>query len=137
MKYKGGQIALPFILLVSGIVVEIVIAGSLVAYFSSNSAYGSRFSARAYAAAYAGLNDILTKISKDKEFPSGAYELSLGEDKANVSFTKTINGDYYFFNVYSLGKAGIMMAKLNALISVNTKNGLVNLESVKEVPLDE
>ena len=67
---KIGQIALPFILLVGGLIVEIVIAGLLVSFFVSASALGERLSVRALAAANAGIDDAIVRISSNKEFIS-------------------------------------------------------------------
>lgn len=136
---ERGQVALPFILLVSGIIIEIVIAGSLITYFSSGSGYGYRLSSRAYAAAYSGLNDALIKVARDKDFGilNPVYEISIGEDKAIISFTSSSTDMLYNYSIISTGKAGTRESKLRALVEVGKVDGLVTLQSIEEVPSEE
>ena len=60
---RDGQIALPFVLLVGGIILEIVIAGAFVSYFASGSGYSARLEVRAWAVANSAVNDALVKIA--------------------------------------------------------------------------
>lgn len=136
---RKGQIALPFVLLISGIIIEIVIAGSFVAYFASGSGYGARLQARAWAAAMSGVNDALVKIAKNKEVaPSEVqYELTLNSDTAIVTVSRTSDGtgEYYIYTVASLGSAGGRQKKLDAVLVVNQTTGALQLQSLTDVPL--
>jgi uncharacterized protein (UPF0333 family) len=139
-----GQMTLPFILLVSGIIVEIAIAGSFVAYFLSTSGYGERLSVRANAAAYSGIRDATLRISQNKEFVSNVctspftYSVSVGSDAAVVSVCRTTdktNGRYAYV-VGSVGTAGSRQKKLNTQLSVDMVTGRVQLESIEEQTIE-
>ncbi len=134
-----GQIALPFVLLISGIIIEIVIAGSFVTYFASGSGYSSRLQARAWAAAMSGVQDALVKIAKDKEFaPSTVqYEFTLDTDTATVTVSRTpdATGQYYVYTVTSLGSAGSRQKELTATAVVHQTTGALQLQSVVDTPL--
>lgn len=139
-----GQMTLPFILLVSGIIVEIAIAGSFVAYFLSTSGYGERLSVRANAAAYSGIRDATLRISQNKEFVSNActapftYSVTVGSDATSVSVCRTTdetNGRYAYV-VQSIGTAGSRQKKLNTQLSVDMVTGRVQLESIEEQTIE-
>jgi len=133
-----GQIALPFVLLVSGIIIEIVLAGTLISHFSTGSGYAARTSLRSSVAAHAGLNDALSRISRDKEFglTNPSYEITIGSDKANVSFNSQDLGTYYVYQVTSLGSALTGRTKLSAKVIVDKETGVVRLESLNQLPVE-
>lgn len=135
---------LPFILLVSGIIVEIAIAGSFVAYFLSTSGYGERLSVRANAAAHSGARDGIMRISQNKEFVSNtcdspyAYSLAVGSDSAEVMIcrtTDTENGRYAYI-IESVGYAGSRQKKLGTQLLVDMVTGRVQLESIQEQAIE-
>ena len=74
---ERGQITLPFILLVGGIIVEIAIAGLFTAYFLSSANLGERLATRAASAAYSGIQDAMVKITRNKEFGNQTYSLEI------------------------------------------------------------
>ncbi len=137
---SNGQIALPFILLVSGIIVEITIAGSFVAYFLSTSGLGERLSLKASAAASSGIRDAMIKISRDKEYASSPqeYELTVGSDTASVSVSRTVNNpqNAYIYTISSTGVASSRQRKLEATIIVNQTTGFIQLQSIAEEPVN-
>ena len=93
-RLNPAQIALPFILLVSGIIIEITIAGSFIAYFLSASGLGERLSLRAQAAAHAGVQDAIVRITRDKEYASGG-----------ASYSLSIDGDSAFITIFSSSRS--------------------------------
>ncbi len=135
MSLKKGQIALPFVLLVSGIIIEIVVAGSLTSYFASGSGFGERLQVRASEAAYSGINDALMQISKNKDFGSSnpSYGLSVGSDSATVTFSSVLANGYYTYNITSLGIAGTRQDKVVAKVVVDYVTGSLELESLNEI----
>lgn len=139
MTFKNGQIALSFVLLVSGIIIEIVIAGSFVTFFLSNSGLGERLQSRAATAAYSGIWDALVKISRNRDFASSdqSYELTLGSDSTAVSASRTFNSgaNAYVYTVSSLGTAGTREKKIVATAIVNQVTGQVQLQSLVDQPL--
>ncbi len=136
---EKGQIALPFVLLISGIIIEIVIAGAFVAYFASGSSYSVRLQARAWAVAMSGVNDALMKIAKNKEFAPAEvqYTFALDTDGAviTVSRTNDATGQYYIYTIISLGSAGSRQKELSATALVHQITGALQLQSLIDVPL--
>jgi uncharacterized protein (UPF0333 family) len=132
----AGQIALPFILLVSGIIIEITIAGSFVTYFLSTSGLGERLSLRASAAAHSGIRDAMVRISRDKDYASSPqnYELNVGSDTTTVSVTRTAHNptNSYTYTVASTAVAVSRQRKLTATVIVNQTTGFIQLQSLKE-----
>ena len=136
MKSGAGQITLPFILLVGGIIVEIALAGVFTAYFLSAANLGEKLSARASSAAYSGIQDAMIKITRDKEYGTRSYILAVKEDNAEVSVVKTEDpGGAYVYAIESLARAGSRQKKFVATLVVNSVSGKTTLQSVEEVPV--
>ena len=135
---KIGQIALPFILLVGGLIVEIVIAGLLVSFFVSASALGERLSVRAFAAANAGIDDAIVRISSNKEFiscsPPDGYNITVGEDTVFVSVCRTEDNpnNIYNYTIEAEATARNRQRKLAAEVVVDQTTGTLSLKSCKE-----
>ncbi|MCP6719977.1 MAG: hypothetical protein KJI72_01445 [Patescibacteria group bacterium] len=134
-----GQIALPFILLISGIIIEITIAGSFVTYFLGTAGLGERLSLRASAAAHSGIRDAMIKITRDKEFGSTPqnYNLTVGDDNTSVSAMRTVDNalNIYIYTISSTATAGSRQRKLVAILVVNQTTGYVQLQSLSEEPV--
>lgn len=141
---KVGQITLPFVLLIGGIIVEIAIAGSFVTYFLSSSGYGERLSSRANAAAQSGVWDAMVKISQNKEFSSAScgspysYSVTVGNDSAVVSVCRTTNSSLnaYVYTLTGVGTAVSRQKKLVATLIVDMTTGQARLESTIEQAVD-
>lgn len=147
MRAASAQIALPFVLIVSGIIVEIAIAGAFLAYFLSTSSLGDKLAARAYTAAYAGLEDAMSRISQNKEFISSSpcsgspcsYSLTVGSDNSALTITRTSDSvnNLYTYTIISLGSAGIGAPRkknLIATIFINQTTGELSLQSITDQP---
>lgn len=136
---KNGQIALSFVLLVSGIIVEIVIAGSFVTYFLSSTGLSERLQSRATSAAYSGIWDAMVKISKNREFTASPnpYGLAVGDDTATVNVSRTTDGgsNSYIYSVSSLGTAVGRQKNLVATAIVNLTTGQIQLKSLIDQPV--
>lgn len=137
LRQSSGQATLSFILLVSGVILEVAIAGSFVAYFFSASGFGERVSARALAAARAGLDDAAIQVVRNKEYAAGSavsYAFSVGDDVAAVSLTRTTdsaNGTY-LFTITSTGTAFTRERKLLATMVVDQTSGVARLQALSE-----
>ncbi len=139
---RRGQATLTFIILVSGIIIEIAIAGSFVTYFLSTSGFGERASARALAAAEAGIRDAQLKVARNKEFWdfSTPYTYTLDvtvggqQDAAEVAVQRTIDvvTNRYRYAITSEGQAATRRRTLVASMVVDQASGLVQLESLRE-----
>lgn len=127
---REGQTALPVILLISVIVIEFAIAGAFVSFFSSASGQGERLSARALAAAQAGLRDAFVKISRDKNFTDTSYNLTVGNDTVTIDVAKDASGN--FFTVTSTAVASTRRRRLVGILSLDNTTGKVTLVSVEE-----
>jgi hypothetical protein len=135
LKTKVGIAALPTILLIGGIIVEIAIAGVFIAYFLSQSGFGAKLSAEALAAAESGVQDAFIRISRDKNFVSPSpYSVSVGSRSAQI----TVLGETPLpgkKQITSLGSASIKRRQLQAVVNVDSNTGEVKVESIKEIPL--
>ena len=147
MKKNNGMTALPLIILIGGIVLEIAITMALVAFYISESGAGARLSAEALSISQAGINDALMKIIRNPSFNTGAsnpYYLSFDNNK-NVQVivcrdyqTITNNCDSWVNNRTEITSLGTVLNKnrrLRANISINPTNGEIRIASIKEIPL--
>jgi uncharacterized protein (UPF0333 family) len=136
---RAGQATLSFMLLVSGIVIEIAIAGSFVTYFLSSSGLGERLTARAFAAAEAGVRDAQIRITRDKEFAQSgtvSYALSVGSDSAAIDVSRTTsNATSYVYTATSTGTAVNRNRRLVVILAVDRTTGLVQISSLAEQSL--
>ena len=137
-----GQVALPFVLLISGVIIEIAIAGAFVAYFLSTSSLGERLSIRAYSASYAGIEDAMIKIIANKEFTTAScasvynYSLTVDSDSTSIDVCRTTQSaaNSYTYTITSLATASSRKKKLQAVLNVNKTTGEANLQSITDVP---
>lgn len=136
-KKRFGQATLSFIILISGLILEIAVAGSFVTYFLSSSGLGERLSARALSAASSGVRDAQIRLVRSGTLCGdiSAYAISLDQDTANISVSKSVNGENCEYTITSIGVAGTRQRKLVAVLLLNTTNGLAELRSVSEQPV--
>lgn len=137
MAYRTGQATLSFIILISGLVLEIAVAGSFVTYFLSSSGLGERLSARALSAASSGVRDAEMRLVRAGALCGtiDAYSISIDQDSANVSVSKIVSGENCEYTITSLGSAGTRQRKLVAVLLINTTTGLAELRSITEQPV--
>jgi len=136
---------LPFILLISGIIVEIAIAGAFVTYFLSTSGYGERLAVRAETAARSGINDAFARVMQNKDFSISScvtpytYTITAGGgDTAQISLCRTTDviTNKYTFTVTSVGIAVSHQKKFVATLLVDQTTGQVELQSITEQPVE-
>lgn len=135
LNFRLGQVALPIILLIGGILVTITISGTFINKFFSSGGLGERLSERAEAAAHAGVRDAILKISRDKEFTPNPnpYSLAVGNDNVSVLIERTAPNSYFYnYNIITEGIAFNRKKKLSAVIIVNQATGEVSLQSITE-----
>lgn len=139
-----GQMTLPFVLLIGGLIVEIAVAGSFVTYFLSTSGFGGRLSERASAVSQAGIYDAIVKITKNKEFTNTSclspysYSFVVESDTTNITVCRSedISANRYTYTITSLATAGSRQKKNTATVLVDLTSGRVNLESIKETSIE-
>lgn len=139
--HMRGQATLSFILLVSGVILEVAIAGSFVAYFFSASGFSERVSARALAAARAGIDDAEIQIVRNKEYAasgSATYSFAVGDDTAAVAVARSTDASVnaYLFTVTSVGTAFSRERQIVATIVVDRTSGLARVQSLREQAVD-
>lgn len=132
---RTSQISLPVILIISGIFIEIAIAGAFIVSFMASSAQGERLSVRAFAAAEAGVKDAFIKITRDKSFTpaTNPYNLAVSEDVASITVEQNpIDLPSGSYRLTAIGTAGTRQRKLVGVLSVNSLTGRVELQSIEE-----
>ncbi len=139
-KRKSGQVALPTVLLIGGIIVEIVVAGAAVSFFISSFSLGSKLSLRTVAAAYSGLNDALLRIAMNKEFAAAGatYSLAVGGDSNLITVTRTTDAAQNIYNyiIDVVATAATKQKKFTASVVVDKSTGQLNLNYIKEVTVN-
>lgn len=138
-KASEGQAALPFVLLVAGIVVEIIVVGTVLGMILSSVSLGEELSARALAAANSGVYDAMMKASNNKEFASGGvtYDLNVGSDTTSVEVSRSVDSgnDVYVYTATSTATARNRQRRMTANFLVDRTTGEVSMRSVGEKPV--
>ena len=136
LKPENGVAALPMILILGGLVVEITIAVLSASYIFIESEFGNKLSSEAMLAARAGVADAIFKVVRDKTFTSATTTLAVGNYSADVSVCRELPclaiGKH---KIISVGKAQTRRRSLEAVLIVDSTTGEVRLESLKEVQL--
>ncbi len=131
---KSGQISLPVILLIGGIVVEIGIIGASFSYLLISGGYGERLSAQAWVYSQSGLQDVFLKIARNKDyFASGPCNLDFGSSRNKCGLTVTRDGSKV--TIVSTGETALRKRKLEAVLSVDQFTGKTYLVSLLEKTL--
>lgn len=127
---------MPAVLLICGIIIEIAIAGVLIAFVLSSSGLGERLSAQALAAAKAGGEDAFIKITVDKTFsaPDPGYTFSVDSRVVTVIVNRNPVGyPIGTDQIISTGKALSRQRKLENILVVDQDTGKVDLKSSREI----
>ncbi|MFA6365052.1 MAG: hypothetical protein WCW78_01490 [Candidatus Paceibacterota bacterium] len=134
LRHNSGQATLSFIILVSGLILEIAIAGSFVTYFLSSSGLGERLYVRALTVAQSSIRDVQIHIVRDKDFGAStlSYPFSLNGDTSNVTVSRVTSGSSYIYSVTAIGVAGTRQRKFVAIIAADQITGLADLQSLSE-----
>ncbi|MDP3729337.1 MAG: hypothetical protein Q8R26_01085 [bacterium] len=133
LSTRKGIAALPTILIMGSIIVEITIAATVSAFLVVNTEAGARFSEAALLAAKSGANDALLRITRDRTFSSSLYQLPVG-----VGVQADVIVAAEGFNkkkVTATGSLRNWKRKIEAVVSLDDQTGLIRLESMDEVPL--
>ncbi len=151
-----GIVALPTVILIGGIILEIVLTLSLVSYLLLQSGAGSRFAAEALTAAQAGVDDAIIKIIRNNNTggtgdpTSYPYTISVDSSGLRTASVWICKGFYINLSdnscnlgsptpnqttVVSLGKAFNKNSRLQAFINIDPVNGEVRIKSIQEITL--
>ncbi|MBI2011080.1 MAG: hypothetical protein HYS89_02560 [Candidatus Colwellbacteria bacterium] len=131
-----GVSALPVILLVSMIILELAIAVALTASSLSNTFYGERMASEALSAARAGAEDAIIRVIRYKNCPTtgcpASYTVTVGSRTADVTIASDGSGH---ITINSTGAAFTRKKKVQVILGVNSSTGEVKLQSFAEVAL--
>lgn len=133
---KLGIAALPTILILGSIIIDIAIVTAIGIIFLTRSGYGIRLSDEALAAAKAGVQDGILRLARDKNF-SSTYQLDVGKRSAEVVICKDLPecGGVGKHKVSATGTAFTKKRKIEAVVIIDSTNGVIRLESLKEIAL--
>ncbi|MBI5306681.1 hypothetical protein HZB04_03820 [Candidatus Wolfebacteria bacterium] len=144
LRIKKGVAALPIVLLIGGIIVEIAVAGVFIAFFISQSGLGIKLSDEALTAAKSGVQDAIIKIIRNKDFSSSSgYTLAVGSRSATIivcrdSYTVSMACDTNNVGkdeIISTGSAALKRRKLKAMVNVDSVTGEMKVISIEEAAL--
>lgn len=145
---KNGIIALPTIILMSGIILEIGVALALVVFLTLQSGAGAKYSIEALTMAHSGIADATIKVIRNNNLGSpSASSYTLTTDslrKTDVVICK----NYLIVNnacsttanagktqIISTGKAFNKNRRVQAFLNVNSTTGEIKTESISEISL--
>lgn len=136
-RFLTGQATVSFILLVSGVILQIAIAGSIVTYFLSSSRFNERLAVRSFVAADAGFKDAVVHIARDLNFAQSGnmtYSMTVGGDTATVTVSRStdVANDIYVYTISSIGTAFSRQKKLVGTVLTHQNTGLIELKSLTE-----
>jgi hypothetical protein len=132
-RYKlHGVAALITVLSLGGLIMTISMGMALISFWANQNIKSIRDSNKAFYAAQSGIQDTLIKLERNKDFPSGSFNLSLyNTNDVSVSLTNS-SGQA---TVNATSTVGIVNKKLQAVINVDTTTGLVTPSSTVEQTL--
>jgi len=127
-----GVAALITVLSLGGLIMTISMGMALISFWANQNIKSIRDSNKAFYAAYSGIQDTLIKLERNKDFPSGSFNLSLyNTNDVSVNFTNS-SGQV---TVNATSTVGTVNKKLQAVINVDTTTGLITPTSTVEQTL--
>jgi hypothetical protein len=135
---RYGVAALPTLLMVGGVIIEIAIGVSFLAFVFVRSGLSARLNVEAAAVARAGIQDALLRIARDKNFASGGYALPVGNYSATVTVTKDndcVGASSGRSCITSVGTAFASQKKFEALTVTDNLTGEVRIIYLLERPI--
>ncbi len=143
---KNGIAALPVILLLAGIILEIVAVGGFVAFSFSTGSYGTMLSTESLFGARTGIDDAAYRIIRNNYPPSGKYsinvvagthevtdDIEIYKDPSDLGTCAVTWGCRY--RVISTGKALFRSRKFEAIFSVDPQTREIRRDSLREIEL--
>jgi len=134
-KIKKGVSALPTILLVSGIIMEVVIAGLVVSQLFSNSLLSEQLATEALEVAKSGAQDAVNRVTSyincpDAVYCPSTYTVTVGSRSACVNIG-SISSE--IMTIYSKGTAFTREKTVEAVLGISTSEAAVTVHSFKEI----
>ncbi len=144
IKNIKGIAALPVILLISAIVIELVVAGAFLAFSFSTGSFGTQLSTEAFFGARAGADDAMYRIIKGNYVASYNFSVLVGtrtvtsqitveKDPVDLGSCTVSWGCRY--RIRSIGKSFIRERKVELILSMDPTTREIKKESFKEIEL--
>lgn len=133
-KSERGIAALPAVLIMGGIIMQLAIVGLLLAFLYSSSSYGNRLATEALNAARAGVQDAITRVIRNKTFSSAGYTVTTNSRDATVVVTRDSPAPGQD-TITATATALTRQKKIQAIIAVTTTTGQVGILSFGEVSI--
>ncbi len=139
-KRRDGVSALPMMLLLGSIIIEIAIAIAFLTYYFNTINFASRLSAEALETARAGASDAIIRVVRDKTCPNGScpspYTLAISNGRtATISICKDTCVGAGKTEIISTAAALNKQKRIHAVLSVDPVTGQVSVDLLQEIPL--
>lgn len=131
IRKQNAFSALPTILLMSAILIEVAVVGVVIANVASNTRFSERLAIEAFGAARAGAQDTILKVIRNKGCPDSLPQLQVGSRTADVTCLDSGN----IITIESTGIAFTRKKKVEVKLVVDSITGEVSLQSFREVSL--
>jgi len=129
---KKGIAALIAVLSLGGLIFTISMASAIISFWANQNIKSIRDSNKAFYAAQSGLQDSLIKLERNKDFPSGNFNLSLyTTNDVSVSITNS-SGQA---TVNATSTISQINKKLQTKADINATTGLITPTSTVELTL--
>jgi hypothetical protein len=132
MEGQRGVAALPAVLIAGAIVMEIAIAGALLAVLEANSGLGAKAGDQAFVLAQAAAQDGIMRVVMNKDQGFICYSLPIGSQSVLVEIQKDVPvaGET---SIWTKATVSARTRRANAILAVDTSTGKVNVLSIQEV----
>lgn len=131
---KRGIAALPSVLIIGGIIVQIAVVGAFLSYLFASAGYGTRLASEALNAARAGAQDAMMRVARDKTFSSDGYTVTTNGRDATVVVTRDspVAGQD---TILSTATALTRQKKIEIILEVDATTGQLEVLSFGEVAI--
>jgi len=132
---RHGGAALPTILIMATVVIELAVGAVVVATMLNNTASNRRLSMEALQAARGGAQDALVYVQRYCSSSSGCvktYDMTVGSRTAHVEITDAGGG---LVTITSTGDANLRKKRVQVEVGIDSITAEMRIRSFKEVPL--
>jgi hypothetical protein len=143
-NHANGVAALPVILLISGIIIEVIAASAFLAFSFSSGSFGTLLAIESFFGARTGIDDAFYRVVKNN-YPS-SYSLTTTTGAHTVVIDVTVEKDPIDlgscspawgcrYRIYSLGRVLFRERKMELILAVDPNTREIRRESFKEVEI--
>lgn len=134
---NGGAVTLPVFLMITLVVFELAVAGTVAAAALNSTFFGERLAIEAWQAARSGAGDAILRVIRKCPLTNcspDSYSLAVGErSTADVLIARDpVSGK---ITINSTGSAFTRKKKAEVILGVDQETGQVKIQSFKEVAL--